>query len=366
LLKKRADGRYSKQIMLGYKPDGTRNVKTVYGKTIRELEKKHRELMAKIDSGFDILQENLTVAKWAMKWLETYKRNVEKNTYNCYKCAIENHIIPKFGYLKLQKLNLNDIQEYINSIAGQYSDSTLSKIKITLNQMYKTAINLKIVNNNPVAGLIMPKKINTEKAPIPDEHIEYLKEFCPDFKHGAVIMTLLYTGIRKGELVALNKSDIDLENGLIAITKSAEFTNNKPTIKSPKSRSSYRTVPIPDILKPYLNNIKSKNDSEPLFKNSEGERHTAVSIRRLYENFLKEYNRFLKEKLKDDYTEVKFTMHQFRHSYSTILYKSNVDAKVAQKILGHSSYSVTFDVYTHLDKQYPNIAANKLNEFICK
>lgn len=351
-MKKRSDGRYSKQIMLGYKPDGRKNIKTIYGKTIKELEKKHREIMEKLENGGDVSENNLTVKKWAEKWLETYKKNVERNTYNCYKCAIDNHIIPKFGYLKLSKLNLNDIQEYINSIAGEYSDSTLSKIKITLNQMYKTAMNLKIVNNNPVNGLIMPRKETVEKTPISDEHIEYLKEFCQNYKHGAVIMTLLYTGLRKGELVALNKSDLDLGNNLITVNKSAEFTKNQPRIKSPKSKSGYRNVPILDILKPYFNNINNKNGDEPLFKNSEGNRHTAVSIRRLFENFIKEYNNFLKNKLKDDYIEIKFTMHQFRHPYVKLKLKilsAYFSRTFGAKVLDFPhDFNPVIGIYTHL------------------
>ena len=81
--KKRADGRYCKQILVGYQPDGKRKMKTLYGKTIKEVEKKERELREQIESGINVI-DNITVGEWADIWLKTFKSNIANNTYTRY------------------------------------------------------------------------------------------------------------------------------------------------------------------------------------------------------------------------------------------------------------------------------------------
>ena len=363
-MKKRADGRYSKQILVGYKSDGRKDMKTIYGKTIREVELKYRKIMEKHDKGIPVSEKNITVKIWANQWLETYKKNVEANTFKSYKCAVENHIIPQFGYLKLSKLKLSDMQCYINNISDKYSVSTLKKIKITLDQMYKTAIQLQLVFINPVVGLSIPQKEKNEKSSISQENIKHIREFCKSYKHGAFIMTLLYTGMRRGEIAALTWGDIDFENNTISVNKAAEFIHNKPTIKAPKTKNSYRLIPILNVLKPYLVNKNNERNTEPVFKNVNKEMHTATSLKKLFENFNKEFNAYLKKLQGEEYSEVRFTMHQFRHTYATLLYYAGVDIKTAQSYLGHSSITVTMEVYTHLEEQFKNINADKLNNFV--
>lgn len=78
--KKRADGRYCKQILVGYKPDGKRQMKTIYGKTIREVEQKERDIREQIDMGIKVV-DIITTGEWADTWLKTFKSNIAHNTY---------------------------------------------------------------------------------------------------------------------------------------------------------------------------------------------------------------------------------------------------------------------------------------------
>ena len=86
--KKRADGRYCKQILVGYKPDGKRQMKTIYGKTIREVEQKEREIREQIENGINLTKGEVTLKEWSLQWLGVYKNG------NVNKCAVE--IYPKF------------------------------------------------------------------------------------------------------------------------------------------------------------------------------------------------------------------------------------------------------------------------------
>ena len=119
-----------------------------------------------------------------------------------------------------------------------------------------------------------------------------------------------------------------------------------------------------NVLRPYLINQNNAKNTDPVFKNTNGEVHTATSLKKLFENFNKEFNIYLKNVQAEDYTKVRFTMHQFRHTFATLLYYAGVDLKTAQSYLGHSYITVTMEVYTHLDQQFKNINADKLNSFI--
>ena len=361
-MKKRADGRYCKQVLIGYQPDGRKKYKNIYGLTIKEVEKKERELRCKIEQGRYIENQNITIAEWAKEWLNTYKTDVEYNTFQRYKAVIKNQINPLLGEYNLSSLRLNIIQRLINQLSEKYSSSTLHKFKITLNQLYKCAIKLQMVYVNPCDGLVIPKKENRIRDAIPSELIPVINQFCVNYKHGDLIMTLLYTGLRRGELIPLTWNDIDFENNCIHVNKAVEYIGNQPNIKTPKTKNSIRAVPILDILKPYLIKPPNTKVNDLVFKNSLGNIPSLVSIRRLYADFVKSFQKYLSDN-EINFT-VDFTMHQFRHTYATILYKAGVDIKTAQSYLGHSSIDVTMDIYTHLDQKHKALNADKLNQFL--
>jgi len=189
-MKKRADGRYCKQILVGYKPDGTKKVKTIYGKTIKEVEKKERELRREIDDGVDVC-ENITVAEWADIWIKTYKSNVEYNTEKRYRSTIDNQIKPTIGFYELKYVTSEIIQNEINKLSQHYSASTIKKYKITLNQMFSSALISGKIKNNPTLGVVVPE-IKDEKTDefkfIPKSISAYIPEFCETYKNGSLIM----------------------------------------------------------------------------------------------------------------------------------------------------------------------------------
>ena len=166
--------------------------------------------------------------------------------------------------------------------------------------------------------------------------------------------------MRRGEILALTVEDIDFETNNITINKAIEFIKNKPHVKCPKTRKSNRIVPILEPLIPYLRNItEGKSKKDILFCNSKGMLHDKSSAQRLFKDFNKRYNMHTGG---GEYTH--FTMHQFRHTFCTMLYNAGVDIKTAQDILGHSSVNVTLNIYTHLDTKTKKINTEKLNNYI--
>ncbi len=108
-MKKRADGRYCKQILVGYHSDGRKKTKTIYGKTIREVEKKERELRSELEQGIYVDNKNILISQWADEWLSVYKGSISTNTYRRYEQMIKNQIKPLLGDIPLVKLRLNTV-----------------------------------------------------------------------------------------------------------------------------------------------------------------------------------------------------------------------------------------------------------------
>ena len=358
-MKKRTDGRYCKQIQVGYHPDGRRKMKTIYGKTIKEVEKREREIKGQMDCGIKIF-DDMTVGEWAKIWLDTFKTNIAHNTHVRYENIVEKYVVKTMGHLPLAQVSVGTIQILINQLKGELAPATIKKIKDVLHQIFKQAVRAQYIVTNPVDGVDIPKLTQQDRTPIPDSHIQTLTNFCEYFQHGNLIMTLLYTGMRRGEILALTVEDIDFQNKTIVVNKAVEFLDNTPHIKPPKTRKGTRIIPILDVLIPYLQSaIQNKSEKDVVFDNGHGEMFTKSSINRLIKRFNEQYNRYLSAVHK-----VNFTMHQFRHTFCTMLYNAGVDVKAAQEILGHSTINITLDIYTHLNEKQKNINTNKLNEYI--
>ena len=340
-------------------------MKTIYGKTVKEVEKKERELRSQIDKGLNISRD-MTVAEWADEWIKTYKTGLSYYTVRRYQSIVDIHIKPNLGSMRLGSVKLCHIQSLINKLDA-YSVSSLKKLRDAIHQMYTAAIANELAVKDPTVGLIINKKEKTEKEVLSDDEITKINEFCKTADCGTFVMTLLYTGLRRGEIAALTWDDIDFENSIIHVNKAVVFKNNHPIISTPKTKNSVREIPMLDVLREFLEKYKEKYiekygkdiQNKTVFLNGLGNPHTESSINKFWNKFQREYNNHYK-------SEVKFGMHQFRHTFCTMLYNADVDIKTAQAVLGHSDVSVTLRVYTHLADKQKKRSIDKLNEYVVK
>jgi integrase len=368
--KKRSDGRYLTQIQIGFTDEGKPKHKNIYARTIKELEEKAANFRQEYENGIVVDDRGLTVAVWAKKWLETYKTGVEYKTFHMYDSAIRNHIVPLIGNYTLKQLKSHHIQEMINKRAGEGLTKTLQCIKLTINQMLEKAVENEYIYKNVAKKVILPVKIKTEKRTLTDEEILYITTADLPLKEKAFVFTLLYSGLRRGEILALTKNDIDLKKNTITVNKDVVYKKNQAEIKPhPKSVAGNRVIPIMDVVKPILVDYLKSTSDIYVFPAVKGGLMSSTAFRRMWEKVLNAFNvsaggangRIKEIKIAPD-----ITPHIFRHTYATILYKAGVDIKTAQYLLGHSSITVTMDIYTHLDNKHNEIALEKLNSFASK
>lgn len=382
-LQKRSDGRYQKSVYIGKDENGKRLYKTVYGKTQKEIEKKAAELRSQLDKGLDLFSQRDTFALWTKKYLKSKEATVGARTLQGVKSSLK-HLSPIYN-LELAKIKPQHIEDILYDLAGgdkPLSKKTLTDIRNNAFGVFRLAIKNRVIDFNPASVVDVPRGAAREKREaLTDEQVKWIHETEHNAKTAAMIM--LYAGLRRGELIALTWTDVDLKQGTIRINKAAEFINNKPHIKPmTKTKAGMRLISIPRILVDYLKAVERKST---VVCTIDGELMTEGAWRRMWESYMNLLNERYGNFGIDRSTLKKngerksrfapgglptridtFTPHQLRHTYASMLYKAGVDVLTAKDQLGHSDIKTTLNIYTHLDSIYKLHSMSKLDDYLTK
>lgn len=338
--KKRADGRYQANIKVGVQENGKPKYKTLYGYSQRELETKLIEFRGLLNKGI-IVDEKMSFSDWTEKWLEAYKSKLSHNTFQQYETCVTNHLLTApFAHYPVSKITVTDIQAYLNSKAD--TPRTAQLIRMTLKQVFERAIENDISIRNPAAMTQLPKYTATPKRVVtPSERARILGEGFTSAQH-AFLYIGLFAGLRRGEILALTRSDVDFTNNVLHVSKTVEFKGNRAEIKhSPKTDAGFRDVPMPH---PLANFLKTYKYEMYLFTKKNGDIVNQSSYRRFWESIQR---RIYGDAYLKDVNMI--TAHILRHTYATDLYYAGIDVKTAQKYLGHKDIKTTLEIYTHLE-----------------
>lgn len=357
--KKRKDGRYSRQIVIGRNPDGSKIRKTVYGYTIEELENNYLDLKLKLKQGIDLSQSVIIFGEYAFKWFQLYKSNKSAKTQEMYLNLISNHI-DLIADMDITKIHNDDVQMCINACFDK--PNICRKLYMMLKQIFNMAITNHIIVFNPCMGIDLPKVPKSKKSrDLNDLEREALLFANLTIDVKAYLYLAAFCGLRKGEILALDRHHIDFDKNIIQVRNSREETKYiKAHIKEmPKSESSIRDIEmidiVRDILIEYLNTIKT----DLLFTTRKGTVMTNSSHKKFWEKCKKQLSDYFgnEEVMKDLCT------HMLRHEFSTNLFYSGVDEMEAQALMGHADISTTRKIYTHLRSQNKS-AKKKMDNFV--
>lgn len=363
-MKKRADGRYLKQVLIGQRENGRPRYKNIYGTSKADVEQRAALFKAEFEKGVAVLDDNLTFYTWADKWLKTYKSNVQYNTYKMYENIIKTHLKPALGSYKIKNIKKHHLQETINNLIAQNKYSTARQARLTLKQIFEQAVQNEYVYKNPAAGIALPKQPKTQKRALTQQEINLFTAAELEPKEKTFVFLILYCGLRRGEALALKASDIDFENRKISINKSLIFKENNSEIKNiPKSEAGIRVLPIVDDLYDALYDF-ANDKTDYIFTMENGKIMSKSSFRKFWNRIMAKANEAAqKEKMQ---LNPDITPHIFRHTFATNLYYAEIDIKTAQYLLGHSSIKMTMDIYTHLESEDTSKAQDILNQFYRK
>ncbi|CCI63729.1 tyrosine-type recombinase/integrase [Streptococcus dysgalactiae] len=295
-------------------------------------------------------------------WWESYKNTIKPNSRQSMEGIVRLHILPAFGDCKLSRLTTPVIQQQVNKwannankgIKGAYANySFLNNIN---RRILQYGVTMQVIEHNPARDVIIPRKQNNKEHKVKFFSNQELKQFLnylddldlssyENFFDYVLYKTLLATGCRIGEVLALEWSDIDLEKGTIKVSKTL---NRYQETNTPKSKAGLRDIEIDRATVLLLKQYKNRQQvlSWDLGR-SETIVFTPFTTKYAYACLLRK--RLQKHFKAAGVPDISF--HGFRHTHATIMLYAGIEAKDLQYRLGHSNISMTLNTYVHATKE---------------
>ena len=358
---KKKDGSTAYKLVayLGVDPETKKQIRTTRQgfKTEREAKRVELELIEQYErQGGWKKVVNTTFGEIATLWFEQYQHTVKPSTYFNTEGYYNAQIKPVFGSLIINKISVLTCQKTVNRLSAFAAYGSYVSI---INRIFKFAVNLGVINQNPMDKVIrakcshVPKSETVENFYTKTELLHFLDivERTRDISELLFFRIAAYGGLRVGEILALENTDFDFKNSTISITKTVAWTKKGYIIQSPKTKKSKRTISMDnetmELAKKYI-----KSMPIPIRGTQHLYTFSPVSARNRLKKILSDNN------LKP------ITLHGFRHTHASLLFEAGVPAKLTQERLGHSKISITLDLYTHLSKMQKDDIARKLSDYI--
>lgn len=342
---KRSDGRWEARIMLD---DGAR--KSFYGKTRQEVARKLAEALRDRDKGLPILGDRQTVAQYLESWLIVVKSKVRPRTWKRYEQYVRVHMLPTIGGITLSKLTAQHIQAlYAARLAQGSSTTTVRHLHMALHAALEAALRLGLVQRN-VSDLVDPPRMRRGELVTltPGQARSFLAAAEGDPLEALFVLAVT-TGMRQGELLGLKWRAVDLDRGVIQVRATVQRTPDGLGTAEPKTARSRRKLLITAHAIDALRRHRVRQAEQRLALGSAWEDNDRVfcnSIGRPIEagNLLRRHYWPLLERA--GLPRMRF--HDLRHTAASILLLQGIHPKVDSEMLGHSSVSITLDIYSHV------------------
>jgi integrase len=343
-----------------YDQYGKRRWKTLKeGTTKKKAKEAMRDIEDQVDRGFYIPAREVPLfSKVAKDWLKQKKPNLRETTWEVCEGHVNNHF-KDLNNMKVNRITTATVEKYITDRQTQGMNiSTLRKVLVTLNQILKYAARHRYVDHNPLNDAERPRSPGNESEEqgevmvLEEAQVKALLEKTEDPKYRMLFMLAIFTGARQGELLGLKWEDIDLKSGEVHFKR----TFNNGRFFAPKTRKSNRTLTLGPVTLTELKKWRlacPKNELNLLFPNEAGEpldHHNMV-------------RRYFKPALdKAELPAIRF--HDLRHTYASIRLDQGDSIGEVSEDLGHSTPTVTLNVYTHKFRRNNKEAAKRLEKSI--
>ena len=346
----RRRGRWVGIFTVGTDLSGKRVRRSVRGKTKTEARDKLRALQRKVAEGRPAPDGSLRLGPYLERWLnETVAPKCESpNTLSNYRCLVHQHLIPALGTKRLRDLTPDDVDTLVRlKFEAKYSHSTVLRIKWVLQKALQHAERYGYVTRNVTQYVDLPRKPQRQGRSLTLEQAAALLEAAKGERLEAVIVTGLMLGLRPGELLGLEWSDIDFGSGTLTVCRSLKRENNKLLLGSTKTLASNRTVDMPSIVSSALRQHRVRQHRERLsagavwrdmdlvFSTEVGSLIDPSNLRRSFSQ--------MTERAGIGH----WHPHELRHSAASLLSASGVPIERIADLLGHSSIRMTAQVYRH-------------------
>ncbi len=357
---------YRASVYLGVdKLTGKKARTTVTANTKKGVKIKAREAVNAFAANGYSVKEKPTITTYrelVALWWESYKNTIKPNSQQSMEGIVRLHILPVFGDYRLDKLTTPIIQQQVNKWAdkankgekGAYANySFLNNIN---RRILQYGVTMQVIQHNPARDVIIPRKQQNKEHKVKFFSNQELKQFLDyledldqssyeNFFDYVLYKTLLATGCRIGEALALARSDIDLKKGIISISKTL---NRYQETNTPKSKAGLREIDIDKATVSLLKQYKKRQQVQS-WKLGRSESIVFTPFTTKYA-----YACLLRKRLQGHFKAASvpdISFHGFRHTHATIMLYAGIEAKDLQYRLGHSNISMTLNTYVHATKE---------------
>lgn len=368
-LRHRKDGRWEGRMVVGYDERGWPKTRSVLAKTKKEclekLEKLKREDFVFTGRLPNRAKPDMPFGEWIELWYIAFsKPGIRLNTRKAYETNIRVHIIPRIGKIPLNKLQQSDLQSFYADLKSDglvrhrelhgngLSNRVVRGCHAMCRMALEKAVEQGLINANPAIGCkLPPKKAREMQVLTPEEMRRFLIQARADGCYEAALLELS-TGLRRGELMALQWDDLNLKTGELHVRYSLIRTDEGLVRTEPKTKSAVRTVVLPPSVLEVLKQYKETVDSVWLFPspiNPENPREPGSVSKKLLDSMERAGCK-------------KLRFHDLRHTFATMALEHGMDVKTLSAVIGHVSVDTTLDIYSHITDQMQMQAAGMIEQ----
>ena len=359
----RKDGRWEGRVVIGYDEKDLPKTKNVLAKTKGECVEKLKALRESISPATTSkVRADMPFGEWLDHWYETYsKPTIRPRTQRTYEGYLRLYIKPKLGSIPLNKLTTNDIQQFCawmksdDHISGNgIADSQIRNCYSLCHRALEKARAEHLISRDPTEGCKLSPVRYEEMKILSREAMQKLLIQAKEENYYELFLLELATGLRLGEIAALQWDDLNLESGELQINKQVVAVKGKLTVSSPKTKAAVRTLILPSSVLKVMREYRARVDSRWMFPSPKKEdspmRPSSIHQR---------LHRILDHAGCD---RVRF--HDLRHTFATLALQNGVDVKTVSGMLGHFSAGFTLDTYAHVTTAAQKEAARTMEKVL--
>ncbi|HWQ43808.1 MAG TPA: site-specific integrase [Desulfosporosinus sp.] len=385
-LEKRGENSWRMVYFKGRDQDGNRIRYTDNFKGNKsQAEKALAKFVTEIENGTFADSKNMTIAKFSEEWVETHVNKLAPKTQKEYIRMLDTHILPKLGNIKLADLRPTHLMKFykyldqdgirLDKKPGKLSERSQRYYHAVLSSMLEDAMKWQYIVSNPATRVEAPKVHKKQTISYDEIQSAALLEalLVEPIKYRCLVTLALFTGLRRGELLGLEWKVIDMDKGQLAVVKQSQYTPETGIVdRTTKTESSKRLISIPPSIVALLKEYKAAQNeerlkvgdlwqkSDRLFTTWDGKPMHPDTVSSWFNDFLNRHNEKMLIEEKIPLPHIRF--HDLRHTSASLMISQGVSLKNVSSRLGHSSITITADIYTTALQSADKEASNKLED----
>jgi integrase len=344
----RGDGRWVASITVGFDENGKQRRRTVTGKTATGVCKRIAQVRKELNG--PKLDDKTTVSDLIDRWLtDVVHHRVAVRGYESYESVARIHIKPALGTKPVVKLTVADVDGLLSAkLNADFSGSTVTRIRGVLSMALDQGVRWDLIPRNVASLSAAPRMNREEKRTLTPEQAKLLIVSLRGQRWEALYLTMLYLGLRRGEVLGLKWEDIDFDSAVLTVRRALQRVGGRLETTDVKTAKSRRSLNLPGVIVDSLRTHKARQAADRL-KAGEVWQETGFAFTTRIGTPLepRNLNRHLST-VTEKAGLGHWHPHELRHSAASLMMAAGIPVEVVRDVLGHSSIRMTADVYGHI------------------